>query len=81
MDKPDPGIDIVYIGLPAFRNGQGIYYSIYYYTYRGGLTQHMLAENISASRPQSFQVPRQEAGNFITAISIATARRRFRRKY
>jgi len=70
IDRPDRGLDIIAVRLPAFAEGRGVFYSIYYYTRSGGLRQHTLAENISASRAFSSSLPELGSGDYITMLSI-----------
>jgi len=70
MDKPDRGLDIISVSLPAFTRGEGVFYSIYYYTELGGTRQKTLAKNIPANRPFSTQLPELRSGDHITLLSI-----------
>ena len=69
-DRPDPGIDIIAVRLPAFTQGAGVSYSIYYYTERGGLRRNVVAEDISASQAFSIDMPALREGDFVTMLAI-----------
>jgi len=70
LDRPDRGLDIVGGRLPAFSQGNGVYYTIYYHTRRGGERKHTVAENVSANRPFSFQIPRLSEGDYVTMLVL-----------
>jgi len=70
MDQPDRGLDIIAVSLPAFTEGTGVAYSIYYYTERGGLRQHVLAENIPADQAFRIDIPELLSDDFITLLEI-----------
>ena len=70
IDRPDRGIDIVSIGLPRFKDGENVSYSLFYFTRSGGDTQQVIAENVSANRASTFRVPRPRPGDYVNMITI-----------
>jgi len=70
MDRPDRGIDIIAVRLPAFTEGRGVTYTISYYTESGDTRRNVLAANRSASQAFGIDMPPLRNGDFITMLEI-----------